>query len=317
MSQKTIRPPEVDQVEITIIVDNSIDLLLKSTEVAKRFPLGSKTFQGKAPIAEHGFSAMISVSSRDKKGTVLFDAGISPDGIVYNMDAMEINLADIEAIVLSHGHADHTMGLKGLINRKGSMNLPLVLHPDAYLERKLILPNGDEIGLSPPKLSDLRHHGVEIIEEVNPSMLIDDMIVVSGEIPRLTHFERGTPIHYSKRYESWEPDPLILDDQCLIMNVAGRGLVVITGCAHSGIINVIRNAQNITGIHPIYAVVGGFHLSGAHYEAIIPETIAALKEINPRYVVPGHCTGWNAIFRISHEMPESYIPCSVGTTLML
>ena len=148
-------------------------------------------------------------------------------------------------------------------------------------------------------------------------MLVDEMILVSGEVARRSEFEKGFPIHYAKRHDEWEPDPLIMDDQCALIHVKGKGLVVITGCGHSGIINIIRNAQVITGIQKIYAVIGGFHLTGGHFEPIIPATITELLAINPRYVIPGHCTGWSATHQIARAMPEAFIPNSVGTTLIL
>lgn len=312
-----IQPLPVDQASITIIMDNSIDLLLASTEVAKRFPLGPNPFERPQPMAEHGFSVLIRTKLGDKEGNVLFDAGLSRRGILYNLDALEIDLSDVQAIVLSHGHADHAFGLPGVVERLGTRNMPLILHPDAYLERKLVLPNGFEIGLPAPKQTDFRRENIEIVEEVGPSMLVDDMVLVSGEVARTTKFEKGFPIHFAKRHNHWEPDPLIMDDQCALIHVKGKGLIVITGCGHSGVINTIRNAQNITGIQKIYAVIGGFHLTGSHFEPIIPATIAELKKINPRYVIPGHCTGWSATHQIARSMPEAYIPNSVGTTLLL
>ena len=148
-------------------------------------------------------------------------------------------------------------------------------------------------------------------------MLVDEMILVSGEVARTTAFEKGFSIHFAQRGDSWEPDPLIMDDQCAIINVRDEGLVIITGCGHSGIINTIHNAQAITGIQKVYAVIGGFHLTGPLFEPIIPATIAALKKIEPRYVMPGHCTGWSATHQIARAMPEAFIPNSVGTTLLL
>ena len=148
-------------------------------------------------------------------------------------------------------------------------------------------------------------------------MLVNDMVLVSGEIARTTPFETGFPVHWAKREENWEPDPLIMDDQCVIAHVRDKGLVIITGCSHAGIINVVRNAQALTGINKIYAVIGGFHLTGGLFETIIPQTVAALHEINPQYLVPCHCTGWKAIQELSRKMPEAYIPNSVGTTFML
>jgi 7,8-dihydropterin-6-yl-methyl-4-(beta-D-ribofuranosyl)aminobenzene 5'-phosphate synthase len=304
---KTIQPEPVDQAIISIVMDNSIDILMSNTEVANRFPLGPTPFEKPQPIAEHGFSVLIRTRVEDKHAEVLFDAGLSRRGILYNLDALEIDLKDVQAIVLSHGHADHALGLPGVVERLGTRNTPLILHPDAYLERKLVLPNGNEIGIPAPKLADFRRENIEIVEEVGPSMLVDEMVLVSGEIARITEFETGFPIHYAKRQDEWEPDPLIMDDQCAIIHVKGKGLIVITGCGHSGIINTIRSARAITGIPEIYAVIGGFHLTGHYFEPIIPATIAKLKEIN----------GWAATHHIARAMPEAYIPNSVGTTLIL
>jgi 7,8-dihydropterin-6-yl-methyl-4-(beta-D-ribofuranosyl)aminobenzene 5'-phosphate synthase len=193
--------------------------------------------------------------------------------------------------------------------------MPLVLHPDAYLERKLVLPDAIELGLGAPKVEDLRRSNIELIESVGPSMLLDDMLLVSGEVSRTTDFEQGFAAHHALRPSGWEPDPLIMDDQCAIVNVREIGLVIVTGCGHSGVINTIRNAQQITGVDRIHAVIGGFHLSGAAFEPIIPATIAALKEIKPRYLIPGHCTGWVATHQIARAMPDAFLPNSVGTRL--
>ncbi len=317
MPQDHISLPEIDAAKITIIMDNSIDVLMANTEVAKRFPLGSHPFDRPQLIAQHGFSALVTVQRGDRQGQVLFDTGVSRDGILYNLDAMEIDLHGLQAIVLSHGHADHTLGLPGLIDRLGARHLPLVLHPDAYLERKLVLPDGRESFIPAPRRTDFLRENIELIEEIGPSMLLDEMLLVSGEVSRTTGFETGFRYHFAMRSGVWEPDPLIMDDQCVILNVRGKGLVVITGCGHSGIINILRHARQLTGIQTIYAVVGGFHLTGRQFEPIIPQTIAALGEIKPRYIMPGHCTGWSATHQIARTMPEAFIPNSVGTTLHL
>ncbi len=309
--------PEVDEVKITLIIDNSVDILMAGTEVAQRFPLMPNVFDQALPLAEHGFSALINVKQGNKQGIVLFDTGVSRSGILHNLDAMQIKISDIQAIILSHGHADHAMGLPGLIDRLGSRNLPLVLHPDAYLERRLVLPNGTELFLKPPKKTDFQRENIDVIEAVAPSMLVDNMVLVSGEVARTTDFEKGFPIHQAKRNDHWQPDPLIHDDQCAIVNVRDKGLVICTGCGHSGIINIIRHAQALTGINKIYAVVGGFHLTGGLFEPIIPATLAALKDINPHYLMPGHCTGWSATHQIARAMPDAFIANSVGTTLIL
>jgi 7,8-dihydropterin-6-yl-methyl-4-(beta-D-ribofuranosyl)aminobenzene 5'-phosphate synthase len=193
----------------------------------------------------------------------------------------------------------------------------MVLHPDAYLERKLVLPNGLEIQLPAPKTKDLRQENIEVIEEIGPSMMIDDMVLISGEVARITDFEKGFPIHHACRDDTWVPDPLIMDDQCAIIHVRNKGLVIITGCGHAGIINIIHHAQALTGVKQVHAVIGGFHLTGGFFEPIIPATIKALQQIDPRYVVPCHCTGWSATHQIARAMPEAFIPSSVGTTFVL
>ena len=318
-SPGTVPLAAVDRVELAIVMDNTIDILMADTEVAKRVlpRLGPNPFERPQPLAEHGFSVLITVEGDGAAASVLFDTGVSPRGLLHNIDALEIRTAEIQAIVLSHGHADHAMGMNGLLDRLGPRRLPLVLHPDAYLERRLVFPNGRELNVPPPKRSDLRRENVELIEEVGPSLLVGGRILVSGEVARTTDFEKGFPIHYARRDGAWVPDPLIPDDQCAIVHLRGKGLVVVTGCGHSGIINIIRNARAITGVERVHAVVGGFHLTGGLFEPIIPATIAALQAIGPRYVVPGHCTGWSATHQIARAMPEAFIPNSVGTNFVL
>ncbi|AKB80827.1 7,8 dihydropteroate synthase (methanopterin) [Methanosarcina barkeri 3] len=312
---------EVDEVKVTIIVDNTIDVFMTGNEIVHRFssspncPLvaedGFSTL-----VAEHGFSALIQVKRGNRQGVVLLDTGISPGGILHNMAALGINPDDMQAIILSHGHADHTMGLPGLIEKLGSHQIPLVYHPDALLDRKIIMPNRYELDLSPPKLTTCQQKKVAFIEKSDPTLLVDNMVLVSGEIARTTDFETGFPIHYTKRNDQWENDPVIKDDQCVIVSVRGQGLVVITGCCHSGIVNTIRYAQALTNNQQICAVLGGFHLTGGIFEKIIPATIAELQKISPTFLMPGHCTGWSAIHQIAQAMPKAFIPNNAGTTLV-
>jgi 7,8-dihydropterin-6-yl-methyl-4-(beta-D-ribofuranosyl)aminobenzene 5'-phosphate synthase len=317
MEAEVIPLAEVDSVNVSLLCDNSVDILMTGSAVARRFKLRNDLFEQQLPIAEHGYSALIEVKKGESTGKLLFDTGVSKQGILYNMDVMEVDARDVQAIILSHGHPDHAMGLPGLVERLGRLGMPLILHPAAFLQRRLVLPSGVELQLPPPNKADLRRMGVEIVEEVGPSMVVDEMVMISGEVARTTEFERGLAGHQAWHHEHWGADPMIHDDQCAIVNVAGKGLVVVTGCGHSGIINVVRNAQRITGIDKVYAVIGGFHLTGPGFESIIEPTVAALKAIAPACVVPGHCTGWRATQRIAAEMPDAFVASSVGTTLML
>ena len=308
---------QVDNVEILTILDNNIDILMASTEHAKRLPLPQDLFARESLVAEHGFSALVKVNCGNTSESLLFDAGLSKYGLTHNMDVLEVKPKELHTIVLSHGHADHTQGLMGMLDRLGKRKMPLLLHPDAFLERKLMFPDGHEINLPPPDRRLLSQEGVELIEEREPSYLLEGLVLITGQIHRSIPFEQGFPIHYAKLKDQWQQDPWIHDDQALVVNVKDKGLVVLTGCGHAGAINTIRHAQTLTGIEKIYAVLGGFHLTGALFEPIIEPTVAALKELNPALIVPAHCTGWKASHMIARELPDAFVPNSVGTRFML
>jgi len=308
---------EVDKVEILTVLDNTIDLLMAGTEQVKRFPLPPDALTRESLVAEHGFAALVTATSGNMSESLLFDAGLSKNGLIHNMDVMEIRPKELHAIVLSHGHADHTQGLMGMLERVGSRKMPLLLHPDAFLERKLLFPDGHEINLPPPDRRLLSQDGIELIEERGPSFILSGLVLVTGQIHRATPFEQGFPIHYARIADQWQQDPSIHDDQAVVLHVKNKGLVILTGCGHAGAINTIRYAQELTGVQKVYAVIGGLHLTGALFERIIPPTIAALKELNPALIVPAHCTGWKATHAIARELPEVFAPNSVGTCFML
>ena len=309
--------PALDGVEITTVMDNSLDLLMASTPVAQRFPLQRELFSLQQLRAEHGVSMLVSTLGQGKRDTLLFDTGVTPDGALHNLERLGIDLGSIQAIVLSHGHTDHTQGLSGLLDHLGKRRLPIVLHPDAFLKRRLVINDQVSIDLPPPSLHDLSREGIELLVERGPSFLINGTILVTGQIERTTEFEKGYKIQEAEVDGSWQPDPWVYDDQALVIHVRTKGLVVITGCGHAGVINIVHHVRSQTGVEQIYTVLGGFHLTGALFEPIIPQTVEALRQINPAVVVPAHCTGWRATQRIAQALPEAYTPNSVGTTFKL
>jgi 7,8-dihydropterin-6-yl-methyl-4-(beta-D-ribofuranosyl)aminobenzene 5'-phosphate synthase len=143
--------------------------------------------------------------------------------------------------------------------------------------------------------------------------LLDGSLLVTGEVDRTTDFEKGHLLFQAHCHGGWEPDPLVLDDQALVANVRGRGLVVISGCSHSGIVNILRYAKKLTGEDRIHAVIGGFHLSGPLFEPIIGPTCDALAAFAPDYLVPSHCTGWRATHALAARLPDAFLQNSVGT----
>lgn len=140
---------------------------------------------------------------------------------------------------------------------------------------------------------------------------------MTGDVDRTTTFERGMPGQQAFRGGAWVADPLILDDQALIAHVQDKGLVILTGCGHAGIINIVRYAQKLTGIDRIYAILGGFHLGGPAFEPIIPQTCDALAAFAPQVIVPAHCTGFRAIHRLATQLPNAFLQSSVGTRFEL
>lgn len=316
----------VERVEVQTLVDNQIDMLLASQERVRRPRLAGEpgTPRVETPLlaepslpeqlaAEHGFSALVTVEAGGRTHRLLFDAGMSVGGLAHNMRVLQVRLADIEAVVLSHGHFDHVIGLHGLVSEHGKRALPLLLHPDFWLERRIAPPNAETFELPKNSRAAVQAAGFEIIEGRQPSLLLDRAVLITGEVDRTTDFERGFAIHQAKRDGGWTPDPLILDDQALVVNVRGQGLVVLTGCGHAGIVNIVRHAQALTGERRIAAVIGGFHLTGGLFEPIIPATVAALVELAPAMVVPGHCTGFSATRALSLELADAFVQPSVGT----
>jgi 7,8-dihydropterin-6-yl-methyl-4-(beta-D-ribofuranosyl)aminobenzene 5'-phosphate synthase len=301
---------EADRLEITILADNYTDLLLlQSTEVVKR----PQVLPPEAPLAEHGLSCLLKVYAGSEEHIVLMDAGISATCLFHNADLLKVDLSQLESVVLSHGHFDHFGGLPEVLN-SAPKGIPLVLHPDAFLERRLNAPViGRPVGMPTLDEQALKETGVMLYKAKEASTLASGLILVSGEVKRVTGFERGFPWAEAKIDDDWVVDPFH-DDQGVAVKVKGRGLVVLGGCSHAGIINTVRHAQQVTGTDTVHAVLGGFHLSGPVFEPIIGPTIEEMKKIGPDFVVPMHCTGWEAINQFAQEMPAQFVLNSVGTT---
>jgi 7,8-dihydropterin-6-yl-methyl-4-(beta-D-ribofuranosyl)aminobenzene 5'-phosphate synthase len=305
----------VDALEVTILVDNSIDILMPSSEGVTRAPLHYDWSERQQLIAEHGYALLVTVERDGHRDSILYDAGLGRETVTHNADVLGLQLGDIRSIVLSHGHADHHGGLEGLFRRLGRRRMPVVLHPDIWRERRVIFPTGVEIRMPPPNRGDLEREDWDIIEERGPSLLLNDAILVTGQVPRVTEFEKGFPLQQARdERDHWQPDTWIWDDQGVVVHVSGLGLVVLSSCSHAGAINVLKHAQQITGVARVHAFIGGLHLTGGLFEAIIPQTVSMLAALNPALVAPGHCTGWRAIHELARQLPGVFVQPSVGTT---
>jgi 7,8-dihydropterin-6-yl-methyl-4-(beta-D-ribofuranosyl)aminobenzene 5'-phosphate synthase len=222
----------------------------------------------------------------------------------------------VESIVLSHGHWDHAgamlLALGMIRSGNGGAKVPFYAHPAMFVTRGVRQPNGtvrrmDDV----PGAIELADFGAEMVITTEPQTLLDGLYYVSGEIPRESPFERGYPGQVKRTAGGWEPDELLIDERWLAVNVAGKGLVVLSACSHAGIVNVCRHARATFPGLPIHAIMGGLHLSGPN-EAIIPETIEGLKEFGITTIAAGHCTGWRAMTALANAFPNAIAPTAVG-----
>jgi len=310
------RLEEVDRVEILTLQDNYIDIVTKDNSDVIQRALPLKGLEVKNSIfAEHGFSALVTVTRDEQSRSMLFDFGFSEDGAARNAEALDADLSAVEVLVLSHGHLDHVGGIVKLAGMVGKSNVDLVLHPWSFVNPRF-LKITEEFKVYFPAFTQekAKASGVNIVESEDPYPLLDGQALFLGQIPRATTFEKGSPDLCCEVDGEEMPDPFH-DDTGVAFHVRGKGLVVLTGCAHAGIVNTVKHAQKVCGIDKAYAVMGGFHLSGTDFDGVISPTTKALKEIDPQYIVPTHCTGREASIHIEKEMPEQFILNMSGTKL--
>ena len=251
-----------------------------------------------------------------KSESFLFDTGGSPRVIIDNSKSMGLDLNEVGFVVLSHGHYDHFGGLLSVVEAVGKTDLPLILHEDMFKARGTASRDGT-IRKYPEFPTQTQLKSTQNVFTKKPFLTANGKVCVTGEIPRETSFEEGLMQHQAFTKGSWQPDPLIVDDRAIVMNVKDKGLVILSGCAHAGIINTINYAKQISGVETVYAVMGGFHLAGKSFEAKIKSTVEELVKINPALIAPSHCTGWRAMVAINQELPDAFVWNSVGNLYQL
>jgi len=306
---------EVDKVEILTLEDNFIDLVAldNSAVVTRAIPVKDMKITNSI-LAEHGFSALVTITRDDRARNMIFDFGFSHDVAARNADALGIDLSCIEVAALSHGHKDHFGGMGEIISRIGKKDIELFIHPAAFRQNRFLEPHPDIcVGFPALDREEIRKIGFKVTETSEPRLLLDDILFL-GEIPRNTPFEKGLPYAFYKQNDQkmWDPTE---EDTGLAVNLKGKGLVVLSGCAHSGIVNTVQYAKELTGINKVHVVMGGFHLTGPAFEPIIADTVKSIGEVSPDYVIPTHCTGRKAILAFERAMPDKFIVNMAGTKL--
>jgi len=311
----------VDRVIITTLIDNYVDVFIPGTKNIERWgppelvPGATVSYATTPPlIAEHGLSLLIETFREDQKQTYLFDAGFTKDGVPHNIEKLGVDLNKISSIVISHGHPDHTGALAEIL-KTAEKKIPVITHPSAFLKRYLVFPDGTRVLSNTFTEKALDDAGAEVLLSGDLAIL-GPGVVATGEIDMVNDFEQHFPLAYYEQNGEMEKD-FFPDEKSLIINLKDKGLIVLSGCGHRGIINTVEYAKRATGIEQVHAVIGGFHLTGTTPMEKIERTVEEMKRIEPDFIIPTHCTGWKAMNRFADEMSDNFLLNAVGTRFIL
>jgi 7,8-dihydropterin-6-yl-methyl-4-(beta-D-ribofuranosyl)aminobenzene 5'-phosphate synthase len=307
-AQESVKIPEADRITVTIITDNYFETTRPSYKIANRY-------NGGYIYAEHGLCCHIEPVVDGRSHSFIFDFGPSFAGLSSNMDALKIQLDKVEAFALSHGHQDHCGGLLELLKSRReemSKGIPFYVGEEAFAERGVGKgPDDVRVAHRPPKKEDLESLGIVKMVEIKDPTPVVSGAYLTGRIEKVTDYEKVDPQRWVKRGDKFATENFI-GEQSVVLNLKGKGLVVITGCAHVGVVNTVKCAQKITGIKKVHAILGGFHLTGAKEERI-RRTVADIKAMAPDYIMPMHCTGYEALTVFAKEKPDQFILNTTGT----
>ena len=312
-AQGVVKIPESEKIVITVITDNLADLTLPHYKIAKRH-VGTTSVLEAALHAEHGLAYQIETVVNGESHSCLFDFATDFHGVMRNMKLLKIDFGKIEALGLSHDHFDHQAALIEILKAKKEefrKGIPFYVGEQFFVGTFSRRHDGQIANLLALKREDIEGLGfVKIVEIKEPTPIIPGAYL-PGRVEQVTDYEKVAPNFLAKRGNEFVQETFI-GEQAVILNAKGKGLVVLSGCAHRGIVNTVKHAQKMTGLEKVYAVMGGFHLTGAKPE-LIQKTIADIKVINPEYIVPTHCTGFQAISAFAKEMPDQFILNTAGT----
>ena len=310
MAQGTGRVTEVDKLTVWVLTDNYYDVNRAEAKIGKRY----RAVPGKSIHAEHGLSFYLETVVNGKTSACMFDYGLDPLGVMNNIGLLGLDIGKANAFSLSHGHWDHYVAAVSTLKQNQSRivgGTPFYVGEEAFARRYSLRPGTTEAAdLGQLRKEDIEALGLKVVEVKTPVEIIPGAHS-TGKIERVTPYEKVPPSLLIKRGGKPEPDDM-RGEQALFFNVKGKGLVVLSGCAHAGIVNTVKYVQKVSGTEKIHAVMGGFHLINAKAE-VIQNTVADIKAMKPDYIIPTHCTGFEAVVAFSREMPNEFILNTAGT----
>jgi 7,8-dihydropterin-6-yl-methyl-4-(beta-D-ribofuranosyl)aminobenzene 5'-phosphate synthase len=314
----------LDSLSVAVLTDDVSDNYVSKTsfavsEFANVVLGGASVISGEALLcANLGFGLRLVSNGGGTRHTLLFDTG--PEGAIFlrNCGALGLRLGEVEAIAVTHGHWDHMAALPATIDRIIAQGGRVTVHvnPGMFNERAVRLGSGRIVPVvNVPLPPELNRHGATVVNSAEERLLLDGHFYYSGEICRVTPFEKGRDDHFCRTNPEapWEPDPLLLDERMLVAKVRGLGLIVFSSCSHAGIVNVCTHVRSLFPDTPIHTVMGGLHLGGV-MERNIPDTVDGLTLFNFAHLITGHCTGWRALHALASAFCDAVSQSAVGTT---
>jgi 7,8-dihydropterin-6-yl-methyl-4-(beta-D-ribofuranosyl)aminobenzene 5'-phosphate synthase len=328
--------PVVDQLVLTTVVDNVYDVFARQERLSSIDVQRTRPAAGASLLAEHGLAFHLDSTRGGDRREILLDFGLTDRSLGNNYAVLKIDPARADALILSHGHLDHYGALPDLVRTmQGRLKPGLAVYAggeDSFCRRVVVTPT-TTIDQGSLDRALLESGGLRVII-ARRAEVVAGHAVTTGQIERRTDFEKPpaaarlqagamgsacSPTHFGGTRVEARAGDLVPDtfqgEHATVYHVRDRGLVVITSCGHAGVINSVRQAQKVTGVRRIHAIVGGFHLAPAP-DAVVARTVAAFREIDPDYILPMHCSGFNTIVAIHQAMPKKLVMPSAGTRVV-
>jgi 7,8-dihydropterin-6-yl-methyl-4-(beta-D-ribofuranosyl)aminobenzene 5'-phosphate synthase len=327
--------PTVDRLVLTNVVDNVYDIFARGgtldTISVQRAPF---VRAGDTLLAEHGLAYHLESLRGSERREILLDFALTENSLSHNYRALKVDPGRADGLILSHGHVDHYGALAPLVER-GAIKSGLTLYAggeDTFCRRVVATPAGS-MDMGQLDRLQLESRGLKVVLAKQPTVVAGHA-VTTGQIERLTDFEKPPAAgrlvvgpmdsacaasHFGVTQVAAKPGELVFDnfqgEHATVYHVKDRGLVVITSCGHAGVINSVRQAQKVTGVQKVHAIVGGFHLAPAP-DDIVDKTVQGFKAIDPDYIIPEHCSGLNTIMAVHRELPKRLVMPSTGTRIV-